>query len=204
MMNFDVPKTPVGIAYVLSLAGAVLATVVMGGALWAKASARPAVYLVTGNDDPKVVTPGVIPDALARDYARDFFATLETYVPATVDKNLAFLQTRIAPPAYHEFERFAANLKKLVKESKQTSQLFVADPSATSVLRDGKRVEVIFRAVRRIYVEHALLQEAAAVYRLAIVPGEPTRENPTGLVVAGFSFKVDPPKAESPERSHEK
>lgn len=204
MKRLELPKTPVGIAYVLSLAGAVLVALGLGGALWAKASSRPAVYLVTGNDDPKVVTPGVIPDALARDYARDFFATLETYVPATVEKNLAFLQTRIAPQAYHEFERFSSNLKKLVKDSKQTSQLFVADPSATTVLRDGRRVEVIFRAIRRIYVEHALLQEAAAVYRLAIVPGEPTRENPTGLVVAGFSFKVEPSKADQQEASREK
>lgn len=204
MTKLDLPKTPVGIAYLISLVGAVLLAIAMGGALWAKASARPSVYLVTGNDDPKVVTPGVIPDALARDYARDFFATLETYVPATVEKNLAFLQSRIAPPAYHEFERFAINLKKLVKDSKQTSQLFVADPSATTVLRDGKRVEVIFRAIRRIYVEHALLQEAAAVYRLAIVPGEPTRENPTGLVVAGFSFKVESPRSESPEAPNDR
>ncbi len=204
MKRLELPKTPVGVAYVATLAGAILVALTLGGALWAKAAARPAVYLVTGNDDPKVVTPGVIPDALARDYARDFFATLETYVPATVEKNLAFLQTRISPQAYHEFERFAANLKKLVKDSKQTSQLFVADPSATTVLRDGKRVEVIFKAIRRIYVEQSLLQEASAVYRLAIVPGEPTRENPTGLVVAGFSFKIESPKTELTEAPREK
>lgn len=204
MMKIVLPKTPVGIAYVLALAGAILLALVLGAALWAKASVKPAVYLVTGNDDPKVVTPGVIPDALARDYARDFFATLETYVPATVEKNLAFLHTRVAPQAYHEFERFAANLRKLVKDSKQTSQLYVHDPASTTVLRDGKRVEVIFRAIRRIYVENALLQEASAIYRLAIIPGEPTRENPTGLVVAGFSFKVEAPRADSEEAPHGK
>jgi hypothetical protein len=201
MTRIPLPKTPVGIAYVIALAGAILVALGLGGALWAKASAKPVVYLVTGNDDPKVVTPGVIPDALARDYARDFFATLETYVPATVEKNLAFLQTRIAPGAYHEFERFAQNLKKLVKDSKQTSQLFVEDPSTTTVLRDGKRIEVIFRALRRIYVENALLQEALAVYRLALVPGEPTRLNPTGLVVAGFSFKAEAPRPEKSEKA---
>ena len=204
MRMVELPRTPVAVAYLVGLGGAILVALAMGGALWAKASQKAAVYLVTGNDDPKVMTPGVIPDALARDYARDFFATLETYVPATVEKNLAFLQTRVAPEAYHEFERFAGNLKKLVKDSKQTSQLFVVDPSATTVMRDGKRVEIVFRAIRRIYVENALLQEASAVYRLAIVPGEPTRENPTGLVVAGFSFKVESPKAEPAEVPHEK
>jgi hypothetical protein len=204
MRTVELPKTPVGVAYVVGLGGAILVALAMGGALWAKASQKAAVYLVTGNDDPKVVTPGIIPDALARDYARDFFVTLESYVPATVEKNLAFLQTRIAPQAYHEFERFAGNLKKLVRDSKQTSQLFVADPGDTRVLREGSRVEVIVRAIRRIYVENALLQEASATYRLALVTGEPSRENPTGLVVAGFSFKVDPPKGEPQEVPHAK
>jgi len=191
MSKIDLPRTPVGIAYLTALVGAILLALGLGAALWAKAKALPAVYLVQGNDDPKVVTPGVIPDALARDVARDFVVTLETYGPITVEKNLAFLEARVAPKAYHEFDRFATNLKKLVKESKQASQLFVVDPSATMILRDGKRVEVILRTLRRIYVENALLQEARLVYRLALIPGEPTRDNPTGLVVAGWTFKVE-------------
>jgi hypothetical protein len=192
MRKLELPRTPVGIAYVAALAGAILVSLGLGAALWAKARALPAVYLVQGNDDPKVVTPGVIPDALARDYARDFVVTLETYGPVTIEKNLAFLQPRIAPRAYHEFDRFSANLKKLVKESKQASQLFVLDPALATVIRDGKRVEVILRTLRRIYVENALLQEARILYRIALIPGEPSRENPTGLVVAGWTFKVEP------------
>lgn len=191
MNRLDLPQTPVGIAYVAALAGAILVALGLGAALWAKARALPAVYLVQGNDDPKVVTPGVIPDALARDYARDFVVTLETYGPATVEKNLAFLERRIAPRMVHEFVRFAGNLKKLVRESKQASQLVVTDPAATQVIRDGTRVEVVLRTLRRIYVENALLQEARLVYRIALLPNEPTRENPTGLVVAGWTFKVE-------------
>lgn len=196
MRKLDLPRTPVGIAYVAALAGAILVSLGLGAALWAKARALPAVYLVQGNDDPKVVTPGVIPDALARDYARDFIVTLETYGPVTIEKNLAFLQPRVAPKAYHEFDRLSTNLKKLVKESKQASQLFVIDPGAATVLRDARRVEVILRTLRRIYVENALLQEARIIYRIALIPGEPTRENPTGLVVAGWTFKVEAPEAD--------
>jgi hypothetical protein len=196
MRKLDLPRTPVGIAYVAALAGAILVSLGLGAALWAKARALPAVYFVQGNDDPKVVTPGVIPDALARDYARDFIVTLETYGPVTIEKNLAFLQPRVAPKAYHEFDRLSTNLKKLVKESKQASQLFVIDPGAATVLRDARRVEVILRTLRRIYVENALLQEARIIYRIALIPGEPTRENPTGLVVAGWTFKVETPEAD--------
>jgi hypothetical protein len=200
MKKIDLPRTPVGIAYLTALVGAILLALGLSAALWAKAKALPAVYLVQGHDDPKVVTPGVIPDALARDFARDFVVTLETYGPITVEKNLAFLQARVAPKAYHEFDRFSANLRKLVKESKQASQLFVLDPAAMMVLRDGKRVEVILRTLRRIYVDSALLQEARLVYRIALIPGEPTRENPTGLVVAGWTFKVEPLEADREKR----
>lgn len=199
MRMIELPRTPVGLVYVAALAGAMLTALGLGAALWAKAAARPSVYLVTGNDDPKVVTPGIVPDALARDFARDFVVTLETYSPVTVEKNMAFLQSRVAPKAFHEFERFSANLKRLVKDSKQTSQVYVSDPAGMTVLRDGKRVEVILRLQRKIYVENALLQEAKMIYRMALIPGEPTRENPTGLVVAGWTYKL-----ENPDGDHEK
>lgn len=194
-LKVELPRTPVGTLYALALGGAILVATLLGGALWAKARATPAVYLVTGNDDPKVTTPGIVPDSLARDYARDWFVTLETYLPSTVDRNLTFLGTRVSPQAYHEFEKLAANVKRLVKDSKQASELFVLDPGASAVLRDGKRIDVVLRGVRRIHVENALLQEARVVYRMALLPGEPTRENPTGLAVAGFSFKVEAPEA---------
>ncbi len=193
MKALSLPRTPVGICYVAALAAAALSAVGTGAALWAKARMRPAVLLVTGNDDPKVVTPGVIPDSLARDYARDFVANLENYVPATLERNLAFLQGRIAPEGYHDFQRFSTGLKKLVKESKQASQLALEDPAQAVTARDGGRIGVTLRGVRRIYVESALLQEARLTYLLALVPGQPTRENPMGLLVAGFSVKASEP-----------
>jgi hypothetical protein len=195
MIRWELPRTPVGIVYVSALAGSLVVALLLGGALWAKASARPVVCLVTGNDDPKVVTPGVIPDALARDYARDFFVTLETYLPSTVERQLAFLSGRIAPGGFHEFARFASNLKRLVRESRQASQLFVQDPESGVVIRDGRRIEVVLRGIRRISVDGAQLQEARLVYRVALVAGEPVRENPTGLLVAGFTYKVEPLEA---------
>lgn len=192
MKILSLPRTPVGLGYVLALGGAVLTSLGLSAALWARASQRPKLLLVRGDDDPKVVTPGVIPDALARDYARDFIVTLESYLPSTLEKNLAFLEGRVAPQEFHEFQKLATGLKRLVRESKQASQLLVDDPEGALTLRDGRRVEVVLRGLRRIFVENALLQEARVVYRVAIVPAEPTRSNPTGLVVAGFSVKLEP------------
>ncbi len=180
-----------GTTYVVALVGLVATSAALGVALWVKAAARPAVHVVSGNDDPKVVTPGVIPDALARDYARDFIVTLENYVPATLEKQVSFLETRVAPQGFHDFQRLTAGLKRLVKESKQASQLLIQDPGDGEAFRGGERVEVVLRGVRRIYVENALLQEARVAYRVAMVAGEPSRTNPTGLLIAGFSVKLE-------------
>jgi hypothetical protein len=181
----------VGWTYGAALGGAIAAALLLGGALWVKSSKPPAVVLVSGNDDPKVVLPGVIPDALARDFARDFAATLENYTPATVAKNLAFLASRVAPAGFHEFARLSENLQKLVKESRQSSQLLADDPAEARIFRDGRRIEVVLAGVRRIFVEGALLAEARVTYHIAIVPGEPSRENPTGLLVEGFAAKLE-------------
>lgn len=190
MKILDLPRTPVGIGYVVALVGAVVTSALLGLAIWAKSAQKPSVLLVSANDDPKVVVPGIVPDALARDFARDFVVTLENYLPTTVAKSLAFLESRIAPQGFHEFERLSTSLKKLVKESKQSSQLLADDPASAKVMRDGQRIEVILAATRRIFVEGALLQEARVGYRFALVPGEPSRENPTGLLVIGFSVKL--------------
>ncbi len=191
MKAMSLPRTPVGLAYVLALAAALLVALGLSAALWVKASAKPSVLLVSAHDDPKVVTPGLIPDALARDFARDFIVTLESYVPGTLEKNLSFLEGRVAPSESHAFGRLAEGLRRLVKESKQASQLVVEDPEGSPTMRDGTRIEVVLKSLRRIFVENALLQEARVVYRVAVVSAEPTRSNPTGLFVAGFSVKLE-------------
>ena len=197
MSRLELPRTPVGIAYVLALAGTAITSIALAGALWARASTKPTVVLAGGHDAPRPVTPGVVPDTLAADVARDFVVTLENYVPATVEKNLAFLETRVAPEGVHGFARLAANLKKLVKESKQASQFLAEDPASWRILRDGARVEVVLHGTRRIFVENALLEEARVAYRVALAAGEPTRNHPTGLLIAGFSVRV-----EQPEKGH--
>lgn len=189
------PRTPVGIAYVAALALSGLTSLALGGALWARASQLPSVILVRSDDDPRVVMPGIIPDALARDFARDFVGLLENYGPATVERNLAFLETRIAPQTFHEFRNMTVALKKLVQESKQASQLLFDGPAAATVVREKGRIEVVLRGSRRIYVENALLQEGKIAYRVALIPGEPSRENPTGLLVAGFAVRMGEERA---------
>jgi hypothetical protein len=148
------------------------------------------VLLVSGNDAPRAVEPGRVPDALARDFASDYVVHFESYSPVTIDASSVFTRGRVAPSMLHDFTRLLENRRKLVVESGLVSQVLLENPAAMEVSREGARLDVILRALRRVYVADKLAQEARVIYRVALESGEPTRDNPTGLLVLGVSAKV--------------
>ena len=198
-MRIEIARTPVGVGYVIALAGAVLIAGVMGAALVLKAAEKPTMLLVTESDGPRVITAGQVPDALARDYARDFVMTFENYHPATLEANLSFLETRMlldkegTGKALFQFRRYGEKLREVVLVSRQVSQLILTDPLETKVVRRERSIEVTLRGIKRIYVQSSTgsrtLDEAKMIYRLELVAVEPTRENPTGLLVKGFDSR---------------
>ena len=171
-----------------------LSTIALAAALFLKAREPRPVVLVPGLDRPRVVLPGRVPDTLARDFAVDFAVAFENYSPATVEGGSKFLKSRIAPPTFQQFSQVLDKRMKLVSETGMVSQLLVPDRAGAQVNRKGDELEVIFPAVRRVYVGDRLSQEGRVAYRLVLVPQEPTRENPTGLFVLGQSAKVEPSK----------
>src|SRR5579883_105032 len=80
-MRIDLGRTPVGAVYAGAVLFLGLASVGLSAALWVKAAEKPAVLLVPGMDAPRVVEPGLVPDALARDFAQDFLVQFENYAP---------------------------------------------------------------------------------------------------------------------------
>ena len=199
-MKIDIARTPVGVGYVIALVGAVLIAGLMAAALVLKATKKPTVLLVTESDGPRVITAGQVPDTLARDYARDFVMTFENYHPATLAANLAFLETRFLTDkerkgrALFQFRRYGEKLAEVVLISKQVSQLVLTDPQETKVERRERSIEVTLRGIKRIYVKTSTgsrtLDEADMIYQLELVAVEPTRENPTGLLVKGFHSRL--------------
>ncbi len=191
-MKIDLPRTPVGIAYVAAVVGLSLTSAGLAAALWAKVARPPRAVIVQGADGPRVVERGRVPDALARDFATDYLVSFETYSPATIEACSAFVRTRVAPSMLQEFTLLLENRKKLVRESGMVSQILLEDPARTNVTREEDRIEVVVGAVRRVYVADRLAQEARLLYRIALTPAQPTRDNPTGLLVVGQSVKFQP------------
>jgi hypothetical protein len=183
-----------GFGGIVALGVTSASTVALAAALYVKAREPRAVLLVPGLDRPRAVLPGRVPDTLARDFAVDFAIAFENYSPATVEGGARFLKGRIAPPTFQQFSQVLDKRMKLVSETGMVSQLLVPDRAGAQVKRESEQLEVIFPAVRRVYVGDRLSQEARVSYRLVLVPQEPTRENPTGLFVLGQSAKVEAQK----------
>lgn len=190
-MRIELGRTPVGLVYGAAVVFLGLTSLGLSIALWVKASQRPPVLLVPGNDHPRVVEAGLVPDALARDFVQDYLVAFENYAPATIDQTSAFTRTRVAPSMLGEFGKLLENRRKLVLESGMVSQLLLEDPGALEVSREGSRVEVVVRAIRKVYVADRLAQEARLIYRVALEAGQPTRENPTGLLILGQSVRIE-------------
>jgi len=197
-LGLDALQRWIGIGGQVALGATVVSTVVLAIALFQKVTEPRPVVLVPGLDRPRVVLPGRVPDALARDFAIDFAISFENYSPATLEGGLRFLKSRIAPPTFQQFSQVLDKRMKLVGETGMVSQLLVPDRAESQVRREGEQLEVTFPALRRVYVGDRLSQEARVAYRLVLVPQEPTRENPTGLYVLGQSAKVE--KVEKVER----
>ena len=132
-----------------------------------------------------------MPDALARDFAADFVVQFESYSPSTIEAGSLWTRTRVAPGVESQFTALLENRKKLVRESGMVSQILLLDPGRTEVTREEGKLEVVLRALRRVYVADKLAQEARLSYRVALEVGQPTRDNPTGLLVLGVSARLE-------------
>lgn len=189
MSNFQLPKTPVGIAYVIALTALAATSFGLAATLFHVATRKPNVKLVSENDSPRVVVPGYVPDTLAHDFVSDFVVNWETYTPATLPGVLDFAKSRVSPSIHSQFEVLRANRRKIVSESRMVSQFLIEDRLTPDVHREAGRLEVIIRGICRIYIADKLNQEDRRVYRVALEAGEPSRGNPTGLLVRGLSVK---------------
>jgi len=193
-LGIDALRRILGYGGLLALAVTSGSTIVLGAALFYKSREPRPVLLVPGLDRPRAVLPGRVPDTLARDFAVDFAIAFENYSPATVEGATKFLKGRIAPATFQQFSQVLEKRQKLVAETGMVSQLLVPDRAGAEVKRSGEQLEVVFPAIRRVYVGDRLTQEGRASYRLVLAPQEPTRDNPTGLYVLGQSVKVETPK----------
>lgn len=190
-LGIDALRRALGLSGIVALAVTSTSTVLLAVALFVKAREQKPVVLVPGLDAPRVVTPGQVPDTLARDFAIDFATHFEQFSPANVEAAGRFLKGRVAPPIFQQFSAVLEKRARLVQETGMVSQFLVLDREKAAVTREDGVVAVAFPALKRVYIGDKLSQEGKLTYRVLLTTQEPSRDNPTGIYVLGQSAKAE-------------
>jgi len=157
-----------------------LAVLVLGGTLaWYALTGLPVHYIPPGG--PGLSQPGVIPDAVATDYASRWLRSRYTFTPATVKVAHAEILTALHPTLTVAFKAQAEREASLVKEVQMSTQ--VAISTATVTHRTLQEVTVSLDARRTVWIGGQQVREEPLQAALTVVPWLAHGE-PSGLVVS--------------------
>ena len=166
----------------LELAVGVLSFTVLllGGTLaWYAWHGLPVHYIPPGG--PGLSQPGVIPDAVATDYASRWLTARYTFTPATVTTAHTEMATTLHPRLTVAFKAQADREATLVKEVQLSTQ--VAISTATVTRRAPQEVTVGLEAHRTIWIGGQQVREEPLRAEITVVPWLASG-HPRGLVVA--------------------
>ena len=157
-----------------------LAVVVLGGTLaWYALTGLPVHYIPPGG--PGLSQPGVIPDAVATDYASRWLRSRYTFTPATVKVAHAEILTALHPSLMVAFKAQAEREAALVKEAQLSTQ--VAITTATVTRRTAPEMTVSLEARRSVWIGGQQVRDEFLQASITVVPWI-THGESAGLVVS--------------------
>ena len=156
-----------------------LTVLLLGGTLaWHAWHGLPVHYIPPGG--PGLSQPGVIPDAVATDYASRWLTARYTFTPATVKTAHAQILTALHPSLTVAFTAQAEREATLVKEVQLSTQVMIA--TATVTRRMPQEVTVRLEARRTIWIGGQQVRDEPVQAELTVVPWLAAGA-PAGLVV---------------------
>ena len=156
-----------------------LAVLLLGGTLaWYAWHGRPVHYIPPGG--PGLSQPGVIPDAVATDYASRWLTARFTFTPATVKVAHAQILTALHPTLTMAFMAQTEREATLVKEVQLSTQVVIA--TATVTRRMPQEVTVRLEARRTIWIGGQQVRDEPLQAELTVLPWLAAGA-PAGLVV---------------------
>jgi len=151
----------------------------MGVFTWYALYGLPVHYLPPGG--PGLSQPGVIPDAVATDYASRWLRSRYTFTPATVKVAHTEILTALHPGLVINFKAQAEREAALVKEVQLSTQ--VAITTATVTHRTSQEVTVSLDARRTVWIGGQQVREEPLQAAITVVPWL-LQGQPAGLVVS--------------------
>lgn len=166
-----------------ALVGAVAIDLLLGLALTIKALERRPVLVLP---QESLAQPGEIGDDTAKDFARLYLVTFDTYTPSTLPAATEWLKKRLSPRTWSQASEGLDRRLAVAREGRMSSMVVPVDDGTVD---RASGVTVTVRARRTVVIADRLSRESTAVYRIALERIAPTAANPGGIVVASQSVE---------------
>lgn len=166
-----------------ALIAAVALDLLLGLALVVKSLERRPILVLP---QETLADPGEIGDDTARDFARLYISTFDTYTPSTLPAATEWLKQRLSPRAWSQASDGLDRRLAVAREGRMSSLVVPLDGGT---VERGAGVTVTMRAMRTIVIADRLSRETTAVYRLVLERIAPTAAHPSGIVVASQSVE---------------
>jgi len=157
----------------------------LGLALAVKALERRPVLVLP---QESVAVPGEIGDETARNFARLYLVTFDTYTPSTLPAATEWLKHRLSPRSWSQATEALDRRLAVAREGRMSS---IVVPLDEGTVDRSEGVVVTARARKTVFIADRLSRESTAVYRIAIEAGAPTAANPGGLAVVSQSVEEE-------------
>lgn len=159
--------------------------VLLGLALAVKALERRPVLVLP---QETIVVSGEIGDDVARDFARLYLVTFDTYTPSTLPAATDWLKNRLSPRTWSQATEALDRRLAVAREGRMSS---IVVPLEEGRIDRSQGLAVTVRARKTVFIADRLSRESTAVYRIAIESVAPTATNPGGLAVVSQSVEED-------------
>jgi hypothetical protein len=151
----------------------------VGIGAWYALHGLPVHYIPPGG--PGLSQPGVIPDAVATDYASRWLRSRYTFTPATVKTAHADVLAALHPSLIVAFKAQAEREALVVKEAQLSTQTAISTAAVTR--RTPQEVTVSLDARRTIWIGGQQVRDEPIQADITVVPWL-SQGHPAGLVVA--------------------
>lgn len=169
-----------------ALIASVALDLLLGVALTIKALERRPILVLP---QEALAAPDDISDDTAREFARLFIVSFDTFTPSTLPAATEWLKKRLSPRTWSQASEGLDRRLAVVREGRMSSLVVPLDDG---IVERDDGIRVTLRARRTIVIADRLSRDSTAVYRLALERIAPTAANPSGIVVSSQSVEENP------------
>jgi len=166
-----------------ALVASVALDLLLGLALAAKALERRPILVLP---QETLAVPDEIGDEAARDFARLYLVSFDTYTPSTLPAATEWLKKRLSPRTWSQASDALDRRLAVAREGRMSS---IVVPLDDGVVDRTDGVTVTVRARRTLVIADRLSRDSTAIYRIALERIAPTAANPGGIVVSSQSVE---------------